>query len=73
MNVQELTTLRDNIYREIVFWGNVYYNHNIMLNEEEDDDIRLHLQVFLRTISRLMQQLRFEHRQVQRSIDAIRR
>ena len=71
MNVQEVTTLRDHIYLEIVFWGDVYFNHNNILNEEEDNHIRLHLQVFLRTVNRLIRQLRFEHQQVQRNIDNI--
>ena len=68
MNVQELTTLRDHIYIEIVFWGDIYFNFNNILNEEQDNHIRLHLQAFLRTVDRLIRQLRFEHQLVERNI-----
>ena len=71
MNVQELTTLRDHIYIEIVFWGDIYFNFNNILNEEQDNHIRLHLQAFLQTVDRLIRQLRFEHQLVERNIHDI--
>ena len=71
MNVQELTTLRDHIYIEIVFWGDIYFNFNNILNEEQDNHIRLHLQAFLQTVDHLIRQLRFEHQLVERNIHDI--
>ena len=68
MNVQELTFLRDNISIEILFWRDIYFTFNNILNEEQDPQIRLHLQTFLRTIDRLLQQLQFEHEVLGRDI-----
>ena len=72
MNVQELTFLRDHISIEILFWRDIYFTFNNILNEEQDRQIRLHLQAFLRTVDRLLQQLRFEHQVLERDIAILR-
>ena len=73
MNVQELTFLRDHISIEILFWRDIYFTFNNILNEEQDRQIRLHIQAFLRTVDRLIQQLRFEHQVLERDIQGILR